>query len=649
MNTMNMYIQKLSYSKTIASALGGGLFLLLLTAYSLYVPGLSGVFIFDDVSNLSPLGQHIGLSLLDNFWLYLLEGFSGPTGRPVSLASFYLNDIHWPSSPKGFIQTNILIPLLNGVLIFWLLHKLSSYLQLSNKKQLFFILLTTTFWLLHPMHTTSVLYIIQRMTELSATFVITGLIFYLYGREKLLTKSINGLITLFMGVGTSLILAILSKENGILLVAYILVIEYFLIRPLGYKSPKLLNYWLIPAVFIPFTATLIYLGYRTDPDSFIARDFTLGERLFTQPRILFDYIYQIVLPKMNNLTLYHDGYIVSKSWLTPWTTLPAILGVIILLTLMIYLRKKTPLIAFAIAWFFSGHLLESTVLPLELYFEHRNYLPMLGIFIALVFYTIKLFKQQKGPIGLIMVSLIMFNAFVLFQNTTLWGKPIELSITWHQNHPRSIRSTQQFNYIMKKTGLDPNNFQDKKYSPPSNKMLEASTAMNSLALTCESGEANIETLEDTLRLFEKNIVHISSAISLARFVNSWFNKECEDINVNELESFLLSLSSIEQGQNIKVFSRAIHSSLSRVYVLKKDLDKTIFHLDKAYKIIPTLDPLLVSATYLTTAGLYDEALEVLNDTHELKNGFRKKLILKIRMKELRRLKDKIIAIKNKKN
>ena len=82
--------------------------LLLLSTYLLYIPGLTGEFIFDDGPNIGPLGMYPNLNSWDNFWLFLLEGSSGPTGRPISLASFYLNDTHWPSTPSGFINTNIL-------------------------------------------------------------------------------------------------------------------------------------------------------------------------------------------------------------------------------------------------------------------------------------------------------------------------------------------------------------------------------------------------------------------------------------------------------------------------------------------------------------------------------------------------------------
>ena len=38
-------------------------------------------------------------------------------------------------------------------------------------------------------------------------------------------------------------------------------------------------------------------------------------------------------------------------------------------------------LAFGIAWFLVGHSIESTVFSLELYFEHRNYFPGVGLFL----------------------------------------------------------------------------------------------------------------------------------------------------------------------------------------------------------------------------------------------------------------------------
>ncbi len=624
-------------NKIIREVLGGiSLVFILYLVYSLYLPGVTGIFLFDDNPNLSPLGKYSNYSLLDNFWLFLLEGISGPTGRPVSLASFYLNDIHWPSKPAGFIHTNILIHLLNGILVFWLSLKLSNYLKLSKKSFILFSLLVTLFWLSHPMHITSVLYIIQRMTELSATFLLSGLIFYLYGREKLQNNTIKGLVTLYLGVGISLVLAILSKENGILLVAYILVIEFFLLQPLGSNAPKHLNNWLIPAVIAPFISLLIYLGAHTSPERFNNRDFSLTERLLTEPRILFDYLHQIVLPKMGDLTLYHDDYIISKSLLDPWTTLPALLGIIFLIGLAFYLRKKAPIIAFAIAWFFAGHLIESTVLPLELYFEHRNYLPMLGIFITGIYYAFYYFKAYKKPIIIALVFLLSLNNFSLSQNTKLWGKPFELIISWYEKHPESIRAKNDYINISEKYNLGKLTIpeEQKNIQPKEGSLLYGAKSMLNLANACEMGSATPQNLTETLNILKPHVIHRTTSSYLNSFVYAWFVNKCLKISSSQFESFLLSLASLERVKNLKLLAHDTHYSLSKFYRQQKDFNNQIIHLEKAYTYYPHTDILMVRAGDLATAKRYKDALSILDDTSLLKKGIRQKLIMMIKQKEL---------------
>jgi hypothetical protein len=109
------------------------------------------------------------------------------------------------------------------------------------------------------------------------------------------------------------------------------------------------------------------------------RPFSLVERLMSEGRILWFYLGLMVAPRMAAFGLYHDDIAVSTGLFSPWTTLPALLGLAGLAWLAWRVRKSAPLAAFGIAWFLIGHSLESTVLPLELAHEHRNYLPLLGV------------------------------------------------------------------------------------------------------------------------------------------------------------------------------------------------------------------------------------------------------------------------------
>ena len=70
------------------------LLLLTLLTVAVYWPGLAGGFLFDDYPNLDDMGNYGGVVDWDSFRAFVFSGWSGPTGRPVSLASFLLDDVH---------------------------------------------------------------------------------------------------------------------------------------------------------------------------------------------------------------------------------------------------------------------------------------------------------------------------------------------------------------------------------------------------------------------------------------------------------------------------------------------------------------------------------------------------------------------------
>jgi len=602
--------------------------------YFIYLPGTSGIFLFDDVPNLSPMGQYKDLSNLDNFFLFILEGFSGPTGRPISLATFFLNDNTWPSQPRDFIRTNILIHLINGVLLFWLSIKLSRVFGFKNNSQLGFSLLVTAFWILHPMHTTSVLYVIQRMTILSATFMLVAILFYLYGRQKMFYHRIRGLSILFLGVGTFLILAILSKENGILLVTYILVIEFFLFRPFLKSPPKSFNFWLIPAIVLPFIALIVYLALMTNPDSFMRRDFSLSERLLTETRILLDYLKNIILPDMRNITIFHDDFEISKNLFTPWTTLPSI-AIIVSGTISIFiLRKRYPVLTFGLAWFLAGHLIESTVIPLELYFEHRNYLPMLGIFITISWYLISFYKTKKTIVIAIISIILILNSFILYQSTTLWGKPYELSYNWFLERPNSERTRLLYLSTTEIIGIKPSLLKNKKPLSKTGSQFYATSILLELKNACINNKISENIIRNTLDVLGEDIIHISANSRLKQFIEHFNSGACKSFTIKGLEKFLLNLAAKDNIKNTPLFAHDIHYYLSTIYMKNKNLNLAMKHIDLAYEYHPTINILKNRATYLAVAGLHNEAINVLKNTTVLKTTMRKRLIMKIRQKEI---------------
>jgi hypothetical protein len=78
-----------------------------------------------------------------------------------------------------------------------------------------------------------------------------------------------------------------------------------------------------------------------------------------------------------------DPLALSAVWTHPWPV-PAIAWHAALLGFAALYSRRRPLLAFGIVLFYVGHLVESGILMLETVFEHRLYLPSVGMYFALV-------------------------------------------------------------------------------------------------------------------------------------------------------------------------------------------------------------------------------------------------------------------------
>lgn len=170
----------------------------------------------------------------------------------------------------------------------------------------------------------------------------------------------------------------LSKENGALILLLIVVFEFSIFR-FEPRNAELIA-WFRAGVIAPLVVFGIYL-VLTFADSLAGyefRHFSLFERMSSESRILMIYLGEIFLPTNAGVSLFHDDFQISTSFLNPLSTLFSVLFLFGLAGVAWYWRKSQPVLFLGIAWFFVMHILESTYLPLELYFDHRNYMAMIG-------------------------------------------------------------------------------------------------------------------------------------------------------------------------------------------------------------------------------------------------------------------------------
>jgi len=427
------------------------LFILLAVTAYIYYPGLDGRFILDDYYNLGELDQ------IDTYGYsyYVFSGISGPSGRPISLLSFALQYQHWPDNPFAFKLINLVIHLLNGILVFFVCRLLSHHLKLNNRETNTLSLLTTTLWLLHPMQVSTVLYTVQRMTELAAFFIFFGI--YGYLQARILYEKENKpvyLIVMTAIVGACTLLSILSKENGILLPLFIIVIEASLFS--GASKTKLWRIWAWICLGLPLILVSLYLAANFGDVllNYQSRQFTMSQRLLTEPLILMDSIGDLIIPHPSAFSLFHDDYPISTGIFTPPITFFAIISLIVLIIFSLLIRKKFKVISFAILWFFSGHVLESSYLNLELYFEHRNYIPSLGMFFLIGWLIVLSWKELKNKI-LAVVLISTFYGMVItitMEQVIIWSNPARQAVEWLRIHPKSLRAIENLGGVYIKLG-----------------------------------------------------------------------------------------------------------------------------------------------------------------------------------------------------
>lgn len=418
-----------------------------------YWPGLSGGFFFDDwPSILLEEGVRLSSLTVDSLHQALISGRSGPLGRPVAQLSFALNHYFSGFDPFAFKVTNLAIHAACGLVIFGVVQQIAKELNpLSDKKHLIAASgCVTLFWLLHPIQLLPVLHVVQRMTSLSALFLAAALLLHIRGR------SLGGgtrWAWLSVAWGVLWPLSVFSKETGALFPLFALAWELIVRRSRQGGLDRFAR-GLTVATGIATTAALIHAlspsgqwlwaGYTT-------RSFSLFERALTEGRVLWFYLSLILAPRFESFGIYHDDIEISTNLTTPLSTLPSLLGLVAIVWLTWRTRRLAPLVSVGLAWFLIGHSLESTILPLEIAHEHRNYLPSLGILLMVAPLLLNVF-EQKPPyrtIGLTLTSVaLIYCVFVTTLRAHQFGDPVRSTQIEAQHHRTSSRAQYQAGHAL---------------------------------------------------------------------------------------------------------------------------------------------------------------------------------------------------------
>lgn len=400
-----------------------------------YLRSLHGPLVFDDIIYIKP--QKLK-NILPHLHLHV---------RSVSQLSFALNYYFWGVNLAVFRLTNIFFHVVSAFLAFYLAYTMLSlpsvrrtYGEFSDKRTpLYIALIAATLFLLHPIQTSPVNYITQRMAIMACMFSLAGFIFYTRGVAGAGLKS----ALYYVLSGLSFVLAIFSKENAVMVLFMLPVYDLFFLSSFQWREFRR-RFIMLSVLMMSLAAVTAYnmhivklLGkiaaIYSNPYQPMERygwagvdiNWTPVEYILTESRIVSRYIFLILLPIPSFMVFdFSNSYAVSKGLFDPATTLFSLAFLASLLFFSLKYMKRAPLISFGILWYLVTISLESFIaLGLDPYFEHRNYLPSFGLFLAfaslfLYFKKFDIMAKKEAIISFVAVLLFILT----FTRNGVWTR-----------------------------------------------------------------------------------------------------------------------------------------------------------------------------------------------------------------------------------
>ena len=411
------------------------LFLCLVT-FAAYMSSLHGTWAMDDtvITQYANVGDFLNLKL----------GY-----RKVAYLSFLINLWINPHDPLNFRVVNILIHIINSVLVYsiaFLTLRLPGWAKRYGSYAFPVAMLSSVIFALHPLNINAVSYIVQRMASLSALFVMLALLCYIYARRS----SGRGRSAVFYGFAmASIFLGIFSKENGIMALPLILLYEYIFLR----ESSSSTGFYrkLFTCLAIGFVAA-IFLSFSLGSDKNIVNIlnvylnmdqpipaynwtaqnvyWTPIQHFLTEFRVIGRYLFLFIIPLPRFLVFDWWDFPLSYGITEPVSTAVSMAIILGAISFAVFKIKKIPFLSFAVLWYFIAISLESFVaVGSDLYFEHRNYLPLTGFLIGITAQGIIALKGKefsKRTVWIIVLIVTIPLGAATFQRNKVWADSISL-------------------------------------------------------------------------------------------------------------------------------------------------------------------------------------------------------------------------------
>jgi hypothetical protein len=380
-------------------------------AMAVFLPSLRHDFIFnwDDnvyvINNLDITGFDVE-NIKQAFTHFYVGNYA-----PVQIISYMFDYALWGVQPFGFIFSNIILHVLNGVL-FWALLCGMGYKRLVA-------FLATGIFLLHPVQVESVVWVSQRKSLLAMLFFLAA--FYTYIRCRA-AEGKEGR-WLYVASISFFSLALLAKSVVVILPPVLLIYELCFMLPEQRRG--------VIGRLAPYTVAALAVAVLTyfsqSAGGFV--DHHVGGKYWftflTMLPILVSYLRLLVWP--TGLAALYDPALKSG---IDGEVLLALLVVALLLIAGMYLYRNQKKQFFWFAFFFVGLLPVSQIIPLATLMNDRYlYFPLLGVALLLPQLVVDL-AERRGVAGKVVLVLFLVALtclpYLSYQRSMVWQDAITL-------------------------------------------------------------------------------------------------------------------------------------------------------------------------------------------------------------------------------
>lgn len=318
--------------------------------------------------------------------------------RPVVALSLAFNYALGGLKPWGYHFFNLAVHLLSAMLLFGVVRRTMSLGRMkhaSRETASWFAVSVALLWVIHPLQTQSVTYVIQRSESLMGLFYLATLYCMIRG-----ASSAKPLLWYGMSVACC---ALGMGSKAVMVTAPVIMLLYdrvFLSRSM---TELIKRRWMLHLGLVATWNVLVFCGVFRGVLNPSTDNVTVGFGLegispldyaMTQPGVIVHYLRLALWPQ--ELCLDYGWPIVNgyrEIVLSGIAVLALVIGVV-----WAFLRK--PWLAFTGAWFFIILGPTSSFIPIkDPAFEHRMYLPLAAVLIVIVAMVVRLMSLASNRLG----------------------------------------------------------------------------------------------------------------------------------------------------------------------------------------------------------------------------------------------------------